>query len=367
MSADRASVPSGRLDHVDVAKGISILLVALGHSHLLDNEGAVNRLLGLVRLPLFFFVAGLFLRPERSWGEMLALRSESLLKPFLVTSAAVLVLRAVSGDGFPPVDLLGIVYGTTVTIPWGTHWFLPHLWLAHLTGHGLLKLLKNCSLPWLVAVAVGLFALGAWTMAWWWLTPAPWSLWNGSLPGLPWSLDLLSFTVAWLVLGYALAPWVTRGAARPWLTALALVALAGVVLCTEARLAMNRRQVEFPVGVALGGLAGIVIVLECSRWICRSPALARLLIHCGAQSLFILLFHKFVEGKTWLVLERIGGPPALRGVVAYAASIAAPLAIAVLVRRVRVLAWLYVPAKTDPFRGGRVAQKAGRVEQEGNG
>ena len=50
--------PSNRLSHIDAAKGLSIFLVVYWHA--VDNRLMFNEALWMLRMPLFFFVSGLF-------------------------------------------------------------------------------------------------------------------------------------------------------------------------------------------------------------------------------------------------------------------------------------------------------------------
>ena len=47
-----------RLEHIDAAKGLSIFLVVYWHA--VDNRLVMNEALWMLRMPLFFFVSGLF-------------------------------------------------------------------------------------------------------------------------------------------------------------------------------------------------------------------------------------------------------------------------------------------------------------------
>lgn len=55
---DKAQNPTNRLLHIDAAKGVSIFLVVYWHA--VDNRWVFNEALWMLRMPLFFFVSGLF-------------------------------------------------------------------------------------------------------------------------------------------------------------------------------------------------------------------------------------------------------------------------------------------------------------------
>lgn len=51
-----------RLNYIDIAKGIGILMVFVGHCNELPD--LLSRLIYSVHMPLFFILAGYFYRPE---------------------------------------------------------------------------------------------------------------------------------------------------------------------------------------------------------------------------------------------------------------------------------------------------------------
>jgi uncharacterized membrane protein YcfT len=65
---------------VDTAKGVSIALVVLSHDKLATLAPELSSLLGLIRMPLFFFLAGLFLRPYRTVASVAVYKADTLLK-----------------------------------------------------------------------------------------------------------------------------------------------------------------------------------------------------------------------------------------------------------------------------------------------
>ncbi|BBF99984.1 MULTISPECIES: acyltransferase family protein [Pseudonocardia] len=93
-STTRSAAPAGRLDWVDVAKGLSIILVVLHHAVMfLEPHGlvpgpvaALNLALTSLRMPLFLLASGLFLAPvlERGWRTLLHRRVALFLWLYLL-------------------------------------------------------------------------------------------------------------------------------------------------------------------------------------------------------------------------------------------------------------------------------------------
>jgi fucose 4-O-acetylase-like acetyltransferase len=102
---------SQRIDYVDIAKGISIILVALFHSKLKTVIPELIQPMGLFRLPLFFFLAGLFFSAAPSPAVFIGKKADVLLKPYFVTSLGLWLAFTIAGHGNPFGLLLDILYG----------------------------------------------------------------------------------------------------------------------------------------------------------------------------------------------------------------------------------------------------------------
>ena len=71
-----------RLLYIDIAKGIGILLVALAHNDLAGYAPLLYHWIYSFHMPLFFFLSGLFFKPEIGFIDLLRRRFDSLLKPY---------------------------------------------------------------------------------------------------------------------------------------------------------------------------------------------------------------------------------------------------------------------------------------------
>ena len=72
---------NGRIRWVDIAKGIGIFLVVLGHCQITED---VLTIISTFHMPLFFFLAGFVFRPERysSFSGFFKARVKSILVPY---------------------------------------------------------------------------------------------------------------------------------------------------------------------------------------------------------------------------------------------------------------------------------------------
>lgn len=69
-----------RIDWVDAAKGVGILLVVYGHNHLKDN---LNIYIYAFHMPLFFILAGYTLSTKRTLLDFIVQKAKVLLIPYI--------------------------------------------------------------------------------------------------------------------------------------------------------------------------------------------------------------------------------------------------------------------------------------------
>ena len=76
---------SKRIEYIDIARGIGILLVVMGH----NDFGAISpfayKVIYSFHMPLFFFLSGYFLNTSIGFWNFFKKRFNSLLKPFFFT------------------------------------------------------------------------------------------------------------------------------------------------------------------------------------------------------------------------------------------------------------------------------------------
>lgn len=77
-----------RLEYIDIAKGIGIICVILGH---MDND-SIKQFVFSFHMPLFFMISGFFLSTKGKPRELLRKRVRALLPPYLLTSIALIAM-----------------------------------------------------------------------------------------------------------------------------------------------------------------------------------------------------------------------------------------------------------------------------------
>lgn len=340
---------------LDIAKGLGIGLVVLGHSGFaLADKGWLFRVIFSFHMPLFFVLAGAFVRRETAFGPFLRSRAHTLLKPYAVVLTLWGTWNLVEGwflyRGAHPVHvgfLLGIPYGTGQSLaPWTPLWFLPHLVLA---SAALLAVLKVTStrIQWLLVPALLMGGAALLPLA---ARPLPFALpGQGLMVGLPWSLDLLPLTLPMLLAGHLLSDRIQAVRFRPLPFLFSVTVFAGLHLTFRQTLDLSGRTCGTLPVAALQAVTGIHLCLSLSALLGRWKPAAGVLGTAGAGSLFILVFHGWCHGQAYYRLRLLGLSATPAEGLALAAGLLGPLGIWALAQRFRALAALLLPpARRNP-------------------
>ncbi len=331
---------------IDCAKGVSISLVVLGHTKLITQALELNAFLGLVRMPLFFFLAGLFLRPHRTVMEVAVRKADSLLKPYFVTLAAIGLLGWPSEGSDPLEYLLGVLYGTGHTIALLPLWFLTHLWLLHLFATFFVRLIDLHRRPSYVSATVIAMLLAAGSIAVHSFWPVPLTLLGGRVnTGLPFSMDLLPLSSGFFLLGFVLRKQVMAYTPKASWVALATVAFLMASMVFDPRMDMNNRVLQAPVFALVCAIAGIYLVMTTCHLLCRVREFQRLFTYLGSMSLFVLIFHLYMQ-QVWaqflhaVAWDYVSSEALIMG---YLAALMLSAALGSLIVHTPVISKFYVP------------------------
>lgn len=122
---------------IDIAKGIGIILVVIGH--LSGVTGTTSPMLLWLKsflyqfhIPLFFFLSGIFFNKEEAWNHFLIKKIKRLYIPFVTFNIIFLIvdviLRLISGISIIPTDefkhTVKIILGIGLAPLGGATWFL---------------------------------------------------------------------------------------------------------------------------------------------------------------------------------------------------------------------------------------------------
>jgi uncharacterized membrane protein YcfT len=284
---------ASRIDWVDYAKGICIILVVMMHSTL-----GVEKALGQVgylghfiewarpfRMPDFFLISGLFLarRIDVPWRSYLDTKVVHFFYFYILWMTIQFGLK---GPGIIANEGLGSAiqqYGMGFIDPFGTLWFIYLLAVFFVVT----KLLRNVP-HWMVFVMAALLEMLPIHTGWV-------------------AVDEFAARYVYFFAGYWLAPLVFRAAEALWKKSVLVVLVALYLWSTAHSAAMLAGLADLPVVSLALGFAGCGAVVATAVLLARS-GMAGWLRYLGANSIVIYLaFFIFMAGTRSLGLKLIPG------------------------------------------------------------
>lgn len=323
---------SKRVEYVDIAKGIGILLVVMAHNDFALVWTFGYKLIYAFHMPLFFFVSGMFFKAELPFLTILRRRFETLLKPYLVTLLLIYLMTL----SFTKVNfdmatsrLIKALYANGHYIDWVQLWFIPHLFALNIFAFLFYWLVKRSGLPWskwllLIAIqGIGVIFLGV-------FWPFDLNLLGRTLTlyGLPLSFDLILVSGFFFILGCEVNKYVSGEIfGHPLMLAGTGVALLGMVYFLPQSIDFNTRFFQsLPINT-LEALLGIAFILAISKQFERVALLSRVFRYVGQASLIILIFHVPIQ-ETWgEKIFFLTNNQTLSYWIAYATGVLFPIAI----------------------------------------
>ena len=289
-----------RVTSFDVSRGIAITFMVVGHSVVAVSNtelgshpfwSVFNDVFHTVRMPLFFFLAGVFLIQTlkkfgyRGW---VVDKAQYLLYPWLIWSIFPGLLEVVLyqfGVG-EPLTVPAVVYG----VVWDPRfWYLPALFVSF-------------------AVVGGAYALSrGWK--WWWAATLGAILVLNVVTYLPWWPPLLHvhpFTV-YMLAGVVLHASAKQFASIPRLHALGITAGAGTSFALAVWLLWPTGQVPNmgTIPFTICAILGVITLLAAGRAI-DGFAIGRGIERLGTWSLVIYIAHPLPMSAARFVLEKVG-------------------------------------------------------------
>lgn len=317
---------------IDVARGITIIAIVLGHVVLgltaagmqpFEHSEGVLRGLYLLRLPTLAYLSGLFISRGVARSGLGGFATSRLLMfgwLYVLWSVIQGVVKALAGSLTNSPGSWGDVL--RLWIPEGQLWFLP--WLMAVT------MVAVVARPWasrtramLSVVGAGVLAIAVWGVEPMWVFTRGWSL------------------LAPFMLGCAMTPKLHARVFRPLVVSWRVVVVSGAIwllvsMSAAAVPPTTGGLPRTPAGIALGVLgciAGTAACLALSALLARTPVRA-VLAPIGRRSLEIFLAHIVVAAGARVLLAEAGlGVPMVHLVLGVALGVLVPMALAVLAER----------------------------------
>ncbi len=345
-----------RIEYLDIARGIGILLVVLGHNDFAALSPFFHQVIYSFHIPLFFFLSGYFINTAVSFFDYSKKRFHAVLKPYWFT---ILLIYAVSVSfekmGFQNAGLriAKALYGSIDYIDWAQLWFLPNLFVVSLYAFLFIRLtgkLQNRWLRWgtlLATLAVSVPLLHV-------FYPFTLPIFGREyqLYGLPFSLDLILLSGFFFILGNEVRQVTSERTFTPVLlligTGIGLLLL-NFLFPYSVDVAKRVYQ-SFFVNTA-EALLGILFVLAVARQIeLHSRPLAALLRYFGNLSLIILLFHVPIQGFWSDKLMALTDNLPLAILTGFVMGVLGPVLIYEIFIRFNPVASFWFGRKAEPLR-----------------
>jgi len=324
---------SKRIEYLDIAKGIGILLVVLGHNDFEVISLFIQRLIYSFHMPLFFFLSGYFINSSAPFFDFFKKRFNALLKPFFFT-IFLIYFTSVSfekmGFNMAITRTIKSLYGSGHYLDWVQLWFLPHLFVVSLYAFLFIRLvskLRNRWVTWGILLAMLAIAVPFLNVFY----PFPISILGKDyeLWGLPFSLDLVLVTGFFFILGNEVRQVTTQQTFDNWLF---LAATGAIVLLLNIlfpyEIDFNIRLYESFLVNTAEAILGILFTLALARQIeLRTTRLASVLKYLGNISLIILLFHVPMQAFWAQKVENVTGNFPLGIAVGFVMGVIGPILI----------------------------------------
>jgi fucose 4-O-acetylase-like acetyltransferase len=284
-----------RVEYVDIAKGIGIVLVVMGHNDFALISPFAHKFIYSFHMPMFFFMSGLFFRPDVPFWSFLRSRFSRVLKPYI----AILILIYFASISFSKVSLvmatrrlLKAIYANGHYLDWVQLWFLPHLFAVSLLAFLFFKAVKRIQLYRLRWLILGvLYAVSVLSLKFFW--PFDVNLLGRSfiLYGLPFSIDLVPVSSFFFIFGYELNRKQNDALLEnPWMLLISGITLTLLVWYFPQRIDLNTRQFDSLLINTAEALLGIYFILALSKQFERIAWLSSIFKYIGQASLIILIF-----------------------------------------------------------------------------
>ena len=342
---------STRIHYLDIAKGIGILLVVLGHNYIRIVAPGMGKFIFSFHMPFFFLLSGMLFKPDYPLPVLFKRRFGTLIRPYLVS----IVLLYSVYFFYTEIKLMTILrrvirslYASGNYIEWAQLWFLPHLFLLNMFAAGLflffygrikwlwLRLLFLSGMLWAGVAFLPVYYMKEVTIAGQTIV----------LDGLPASMDLLLITATYFLIGYEL-----RRILPEWfLASIWTLFIAGLVLISlniifPYRMDLFFRTYDSLIVNTLEALSGSIFILSLSARIARKQNwLFAALQYCGQITIILLIFHQPAQTFTFGHIFRLTENPYTAGLISFLASVGVPVLIHQLILKdnSRLASWFGV-------------------------
>lgn len=271
-----------RVDWIDISKGITILLVIIGHN--IPTTSLLFKFIFSFHMPLFFIING-YLYKEKNLKSQFKSNFNRLLLPYLFTSFCLVlytILSALIKNNKRNIFcfIASILYSTGDLVnqfPFlntiGALWFLTCLFVATILFNFIIKYTKKIKPIYQIAIIIIISFIGYEI---------------GQVIYLPWSIDIALVAQIFLYTGYNLKKYDLLKL-KPILLLVTLPIWIVAIFFSD--LSMNSRIYQPLLLSIIGAICGTIIIIMISKLLSRINYINKIFSYIGKESLTILCFH----------------------------------------------------------------------------
>lgn len=226
---------------LDIAKGIAIFLMVIGHTSI---PNVVSDFIYAFHMPLFFISSGLASDYDRhTWGGYAKHKSYTIMLPFLTYSIIVILLQCSIGT----LDVANLL-----KTGWGGYalWFVPILYLASILTM-LICRIRNRAIRLVIILCMLLMGYG---LCYYQIV-------------LPWTLSTVPYATFLILVGNELKHIQQRIETEKSLLGIAVAFTVTVVISHFYRLDLAWNHIIPVIPLTIGAIAGTLMVFKLSVWI----------------------------------------------------------------------------------------------------
>ena len=259
-----------RVQWLDVAKGITIILMVLGHTAIPDR---LSNFIFAFHMPLFFIASGWCTSWNKySFVAYLKKRGQALAIPFFVYSLVVIVLGEIIGAE-------DISWGGVLLNGWKGYalWFVPVLFLASMIAKVIMTFIKQRWLRYVVCAS--LITLGVCL--------------HYYHVYLSWTLATVPYATCLILLGTSLRRF-QNYIEKPRWWILVIGFLLTLAISYKWRMDLAWNNITPVVLLTLGAVAGTVMVFTFSSYLTKMSWISTILQAIGKETFIIMAFSQIL-------------------------------------------------------------------------
>lgn len=257
-----------RILWLDIAKGIAIILMVLGHSSI---PPVASNFIWAFHMPLFFVASGYTTNWDKYSGLMFVRKkTTSIMRPFIIYSALLYIVIRITDVQVDTSNLLSEGWGGMAL------WFVPVLFVSLLLAYILQRIRSRTKWCYL-AILVGFSAV----LSYYDIV-------------LPWNMSVAPYAVLYIMVGGAMKMYWKE---EEWIKLWKMVVMVGLIFLISQnwRLDMCENKILPLLPLFTGAMAGVIFVFSLSYIIENNiRVLSKILQYIGRETYIILAFSQII-------------------------------------------------------------------------